>query len=151
MSVVTLHYLTVQDVLWINQEVTKQQNDFKYAQLEEATYFQYGYGQSTDVIEQAGRFLQGFLKMRPFTEGNRATAFVAALTFLYMNGYMSTLAPESALQWILSIADKKVDGKTAVASIAVPSEEPPNLHPPVRSIVHEVIETYADAVANLTD
>ncbi|MBL1149659.1 MAG: hypothetical protein HND42_05555 [Armatimonadetes bacterium] len=151
MSVVTLHYLTVQDVLWINQEVTKQQNDFKYAQLEEATYFQYGYGQSTDVIEQAGRFLQGFLKMRPFTEGNRATAFVAALTFLYMNGYMSTLSPESALQWVLSIADKKVDGKTAVASIAVPSEEPPNLHPPVRSIVHEVIETYADAVANLTD
>src|SRR5581483_12126113 len=77
MPVATVHYLTVQDVLWINQELTKKECEFKYAQLEEATYYQYGYGKSRDVLKQAGTFLQGFLKMRPFSEGSPQTALIA--------------------------------------------------------------------------
>ncbi len=42
----SLKYLTVQDMLWINLQATKKVQHFRYALLEEATYYQYGYGAS---------------------------------------------------------------------------------------------------------
>lgn len=46
----TLHYLTVQDVLWINLQATRKVQHFNYAKLEEATYCQYAYGESNTLL-----------------------------------------------------------------------------------------------------
>ena len=145
-----IHYLTVQDVLWINQEVTKRVNDFKFAQLEEATYAQYAYGKSKDVLNQAAQFLATFMKLKPFTSGNRATVFVAALTFLKMNGFELALPPEKAQQWVEDILEKRRTPIEAIKEIAIP-HPPAHLKPIVRTIVHELIEQYEDTVNALVE
>jgi prophage maintenance system killer protein len=145
-----IHYLTVQDVLWINQEVTKRVNDFKFAQLEEATYAQYAYGKSKGVLTQAAQFLATFLKLKPFTSGNRATAFVAALTFLKMNGYELALPPEKAQQWVDDVLEKRKEPIQAIQEIAM-AGAPVHLKPVVRTIVHDLIEEYEEAVQALSD
>lgn len=87
MSNKSLHYLTVQDLLFINLQVDKQVNKFDFAALEDASFLQYGYGSSTHVIDQAARFYRGFLEKAPFTAGNEGTALVGAIAFLAINGY----------------------------------------------------------------
>lgn len=88
-----LVYLTVQDILWINLQVTQKINKFKYNKLEQGTFYQYGYGGSTDVLGQATRFYQGFIKDQPFDDGNEQTALVAFLAFLKLNGYSVAVEP----------------------------------------------------------
>lgn len=83
----SLHYLTVQDLIWINARVTKETHLFQFAKLEEATNYQYGYGGSLDALGQGRRFLLGFIKNQPFERGNEPTAVFAALSFLKINGY----------------------------------------------------------------
>jgi prophage maintenance system killer protein len=82
-----LHYLTVQDILWINMKLAKKVNAYSYATLEEATFYQYSYGESKDVPYQAERFFGGFLRLKPISELNEATGLVGALAFLEVNGY----------------------------------------------------------------
>src|SRR5690242_2182577 len=65
-----MHYLTVQDMIWINMQVTKKTQPFNYSKLEEATFNQYGYGNSSSVMAQAGRLLAGFASKKPFNNGN---------------------------------------------------------------------------------
>jgi prophage maintenance system killer protein len=146
-----VHYLTVQDVLWINQEVTKESLAFKYAQLEEGTNYQYGYGKSENVLLQAGQFIQGFIRLRPFASGNRATAFISALAFLRINGYEIELDPADAREWVMAVADRKVSGKDAIAKIAKRSDKPVEMNPPIRTIVKELLETYSETIENLRD
>ncbi len=145
-----IHYLTVQDMLWINQEVSNQVNSFKHLQLEEGTYYQYGYGKSENVLEQAGNFIQGFIRLRPFDTGNRATAFVACLAFLEINGYVINLEESNALKWALDIADKKISGVEAVSKIASPGGST-ELNPAIRVHVKKIIERYSSAIQSLTD
>lgn len=146
-----VHYLTVQDVLWINTEITKKVSSFKYLQLEEAVNYQYGYGKSVEVLEQAGQFLQGFLRLRPFEAGNRATAFISALTFLKINGYEIDLDPRSAKDWVMAVAERKKTGLDAVKEVAKPTGMPLELKPAIRTEVKELLEKYSDAVSELTD
>jgi prophage maintenance system killer protein len=80
-------YLTVQDHLWMNLQVTKKQPSWNFAKLEQAVYYQYAYGRSTDLIAQAARYLHGFIKNAPFESGNAATAGIGLATFLKLNGY----------------------------------------------------------------
>lgn len=151
MRLATIHYLTVQDLLWINQELCNRQCEFKFAQLEEAAGYQYGYGQSKDVLNQAGVFLQGFLKMRPFEEGNRKTAFVSALTFLSINGFEISLDPMAAKEWVMSVATKQKAGVEAIGDAASESDVPPELNPAMRTHVRNIIASYRSAIAELAD
>jgi len=146
-----VHYLTVQDVLWINTEITKKVSSFKFLQLEEAVNYQYGYGKSADILAQAGQFLQGFLRLRPFEDGNRATAFISALTFLKINGFEIHLEPPAAKDWVMAVAERKRTGFDAVKEIARPSGKPLELKPAIRTEVKELLEKYKDAVSELTD
>ena len=82
-----LTYLTVQDVLWLNTQITGAPQDFDYARLEDGVFFQYGYGNSLDVPTQAERLLVGLAKKQPFAAGNRATALASTLVFLTLNGF----------------------------------------------------------------
>ena len=145
-----VHYLTVQDMLWINQEVTNEVNSFKHLQLEEGTYYQYGYGKSEEVLEQAGNFIQGFIRLRPFDKGNRATALVAVLAFLEINGYKINLEPNDAHTWAMQIADKKITGINDVKNIATQSGTS-ELNPALRVHVKRITEKFASAISELTD
>lgn len=145
-----MHYLTVQDVLWINHEVTKQIHHFKYLQLEEATNLQYGYVKSENLRAQAGAFLEGFMKLRPFTDGNRKTAFVSALAFLKINGHTIVLDPNDAYDWAMSVANGKKRGVDAICEI-MGDHTPVPLAPTVRTEVREIIEKYSDAIERLSD
>ena len=82
-----MHYLNVQDVLWIHLQIAKKQGQFSFAKLEEATSYQYAYGKSHDVLAQASRFFPGFISMSPFDRANRAVALVSGIVFLELNGY----------------------------------------------------------------
>lgn len=134
-----LRYLTVQDVIWINSEITGSVQPFRYDALEECTYYQYSYRQSRDLIRQAARFLMGFLKYAPFEEGNPETALVAVLTFLEINGYHAHLPASEAKDWLEQVMSRKKHPLDAVRQIAHPA--PPSSQPPaIRETVHHLIQ-----------
>jgi prophage maintenance system killer protein len=118
-----LHYLTVQDILWINLQVTGKVHHFNYAKLEEATYYQYAYGESKDLVAQAARFLPGFLVMNPIDEGNAATIFVATLAFLKINGMHVELQDGAALDWFNTVKEMRKAAIEAIKAIASPSDD----------------------------
>jgi prophage maintenance system killer protein len=146
-----LHYLTVQDMLWVNLQTTKKVQHFNYARLEEATSYQYAYGDSSSLIPQAGRFLTGILKLHPFDAGNEATALVAAATFLGINGGDLKVADEEALSWLDRVMTKQITGLDAVTKC---SAEDPHFHdvlkPDIRSAIRKMVGRYDRSVQELS-
>lgn len=128
-----LHYLTVQDLLWINHRVTGKVNPFRYDALEEATFLQYGYGGSLDLGKQAAQFLAGFAAKSPFSEGNEATALVGFVAFLRANGKDASLTDSDRRNW----AEKNPSANDATAKI-VDAEDVHGV-PDVRAIIEGVI------------
>ncbi len=98
-----LSYLTVQDVINLNLKLTGSTQSFDYAKLEEATYCQYAPGQSTDLAKQGARFLTGFVKMAPFSAGNKACAFAGLVAFLEANGRSLNLLDDEAAAWAVGL------------------------------------------------
>jgi len=93
-----LRYLTTQDLLWLNMEITGEPQTYRFDKLEEATAYQYTRGQY-DPHTQAARFALGWRRQRPFHQGNEATGFVATLAFLHANDIPLTLEDGQALAW----------------------------------------------------
>lgn len=148
----SLHYLTVQDILWINLQVTKKVHHFSYARLEEATYYQYAYGESNSLTPQAGRFVTGFMKMHPFEAGNEATAFVGCLAFLRINGADVDLTDEQARAWFEKIRLRETTGAEAIAPKVKQEEDyHPTLKPDVRTFVRGVLADYPCTILHLTE
>lgn len=141
-----LHYLTVQDVLWINLQATKKVNKFNYLQLEEAVFYQYSYGSVEGLAPQASRFLQGFNRLKPFSQGNAATGFVACLSFLKLNGARLLLQDREAQAWL----ESALSDESAIASAF---EAQTHLHahvtPDVPGAVEEVLERFPETIAAL--
>ncbi|MER3403428.1 MAG: hypothetical protein C4336_08620 [Armatimonadota bacterium] len=138
-------YLTLQDLIWINTEIMGRPQPYSYERLEEATYYQYSYRQSRDVLLNCARFLWGYLKYRPFAQGNYATALIATLTLLHINGYEAFLAPEHAADWLLQIAQRQkhpLDAIRQIARLTHPSKQPI----PLREHVHHLLEQYEPAL-----
>jgi death-on-curing protein len=146
-----LHYLTVQDILWINLQVTKKVHRFSYARLEEATFYQCAYGESNSIVPQAARFLAGFVKMAPIEEGNDATALVAVLTFLRINGQEISLPDEQASAWFEGVRSGRVKAREAIDSIATPGQCGHHLEgsPNIRATVFDVLSTLPTSIASL--
>lgn len=118
-----VQYLTVQDMLWLNLQATKQTNAFRFADLEEATFYQYGYGASADVLAQAARFLKGFIAKNPFQgEGDAATAFLGLVAFLRLNGYTLNVPVGEAKAWLQRVVSGQVDAAQAISQLAQHSE-----------------------------
>ncbi|MEA2552781.1 MAG: death on curing protein [Fimbriimonadaceae bacterium] len=139
-----LHYLTIQDILWINLQITKRTQQFNYARLEEATFYQYGYGQSSSVLTQAGRFLSGFIQKKPFATGNEAAAFVACLTFLKLNGTNVDLSDDIGVTWIERAHRDSVAASQALADAATQDTEhhDDELAADVRDTVIEIMDRF---------
>ncbi|HMS55850.1 MAG TPA: hypothetical protein PKA27_10650 [Fimbriimonadaceae bacterium] len=128
-------YLTVQDMLWINLQVTRKVNSFEFMPLEQGTFYQYAYGSAQGVIPQAIRFYEGFLKNAPFAEGNETTAKVGFLSFLRLNGY--------AFQ-----ASDPFDAKRIAESATLDEGEHHSTHPETQTVIASVLEDlgiYANA------
>lgn len=146
-NMAALHYLTVQDLLWINLRVTGTVNDYDFMKLEEGTFFQYAYGNSTDLKSQAARFAAGFAKNAPFSAGNDETATLASLAVLHINGLNTDPAKRSGLAralgseesvraWI-DTAAKEVHGSHSHEG------EVPDIHAAVEEILSETSLTPA--------
>ncbi|MCX7993795.1 MAG: hypothetical protein N2651_09025 [Fimbriimonadales bacterium] len=141
-------YLTLQDLIWINSEVTRSLQPYSYDRLEEATYYQYSYRQSRDVPLQAARFLWGYLKYRPFAQGNLGTALIATLSFLHINGYETRLPAEHAAEWIEQVALRRKHPLDAIRQITAPALQGTQPEP-LRELVHHLIEQYEPALHTL--
>lgn len=142
-----LNYLTVQDILWINLQVTEKVQPYNFAKLEEATYYQYSYGASSGVVPQAARFLLGFPRMRPFDAGNDATTFVACLGFLRVNGYAASLSDGEAPDWYGAVRTKKREAKAALEAV-VKSSEGHTDDPDVRKVIKDLLAEYPGTLAS---
>lgn len=110
-------YLTVQDILWINRQITKQTNAFDFEKLEQATFYQYGYGISSNILKQAAHFLNGFMKNAPFGIGDDATAFIGFVAFLNLNGYVLNLPDREAADWAKRVKTGGVKAEEAVEKL----------------------------------
>jgi prophage maintenance system killer protein len=147
-----LFNLTVQDVLWLHREIARRNVSFRYADLEEATFYQFGYGSSLDLFGQAGRFLSGFLKKRPFAEGNEAAAVAAALSFLEINGHDTSSADVLAL-----LAAGGEGTEAAVAALRDSAREHGHddhhgheeIKPDIRAAIRRVLARHERALAEL--
>ena len=144
-----LHYLTVQDMLSINLQVTKKVNSYQYATLEEATYYQYAYGDSDELLDQAARFLTGFMKKSPMSAGNEATAFVGCIAFLMLNGTSLAVDDAGALQMFRRA--QSGSAKEALASAAHTDEHhhEGDSHTRMRSLMIEITRAFPNTIAEL--
>lgn len=146
-----VHYLTIQDILWINLQITDGLKKYSQARLEEAGYLQYGHGSSQDVVTQATQFLTKFSSHRPFESGNLGTAFVGFLTFLAMNGKELHLSDEDAYDWVQSVWN---DPENAQAKIEVllSEHEAHGEHgvPETNEIATEMLKKYSDTLERIS-
>ncbi len=140
-----LQYLTVQDVLWINLQVTGKPQPFDYADLEEATFYQYAYGDSKSLLPQAARFLSGFLKKKPLASGNEATALISCLAFLKVNGY--EFKGESLDTWFTEVQNGTAEARQAVEKDFY--EAPRDHHVEIREALMELLKNHQN-IATLT-
>jgi prophage maintenance system killer protein len=145
-----LRTLTVPDFLWLNQELTKSRQKYSFATLEEGVFYQYSYGSSKNVVEQAARLLTGFAKLNPFEKGSSATALAGTIAFLKMNELDLKLEPTSAKAWAESIWSNPSTAASAISGLV----EEFHLHThhgtaPSREILGEVLAAYSDALEAL--
>lgn len=144
-----MHYLTVQDFLWISQELTKKVQKYNFATLEEAVFSQYSLGGSRDLAGQAARLLRDFPRLKPFDKGNEACAFVGLLAFLASNHKSLRLEPGEALSWVREQM-KSAGAKDAIASRL----EDAHVHgthglASVREVTAEALANYGEAISAL--
>ena len=143
-----MHYLTVQDMLWINLQLTKQINRYEFARLEEATYYQYGYGTSKSLTAQATRFLTGFSKLAPFSAGSKGSAFVGFVAFLRLNDADLNVKPADVVKWVESALANPAMIESCIA--ATHSHEHGH-NPPTRQMIQSVLTDYAAVLAIFSD
>jgi len=145
-----LHYLTVQDVLWMNLQVTRKVQHFRYARLEEAVYYQYAYGENRGLVAQAARLAGGFLRMHPFEAGNVATAFLAVAVFLRINGTDLELGEGGALALIRGIGEDRARALPLLDGAARPMAEFKHAGTPdIRGASLTVLNCYASEIAEM--
>lgn len=70
-------------------------------------HFSYAEPEPT-VFELAAVYCSGIIKSHPFIDGNKRTGFMAAYSFLGINGYQLTAPEEEAALQILALADSRL-------------------------------------------
>jgi len=69
----------------------------------------YSYAEpAPSILELAAIYCSGIVKSHPFIDGNKRTGFMAAYTFLGINGYQLTASEEEAAVQILALADSRL-------------------------------------------
>ncbi len=117
-----MRYLTVYDVIWINTAVTGAPQRYNFDRLENAVHHQYSYGESRDLLVQAGRMFQRLLKDQPFEEGNDLTALVATAVLLRFNGYTLDLGADEVSSVLSQLAQGQLQATELLQQCAQPAE-----------------------------
>lgn len=60
------------------------------------------------IFELAAVYCSGIVKSHPFVDGNKRTGFMAAYSFLGINGYQLNASEEEAALQILALADNRL-------------------------------------------
>lgn len=138
-----LHTLTLQDVLWIHFQIARKVVPYDFAKLEEATFYQFAYGDSTGLVAQAGRFAKGFHAMAPFASDNEATGFVALVAYLSLNGWRPKFDAAGA-----SAAYAHLVREGSSEAIEAHFEPDPDSggHAEVRDLVYKALARYGGAL-----
>jgi death on curing protein len=146
-----MQYLSVHDLVWINNTVTGKTLAFDYEKLEAAMAAQYSYGDSTHVTLQAANLLASLLFGSPFEYGNRRTAYVAVTTFLNANGYATPVEDEEAARLIHSVAAREITPARAIEALSQKADI--GLRPGVtlRALVAHICNEHGAALTALTE
>lgn len=62
-----------------------------------------------EVFVLAAAYLYGIVRNRPFSDGNKRTGFLAAFTFLLINGYLIEAQQASIIAFVLGVAAGEID------------------------------------------
>jgi prophage maintenance system killer protein len=144
-----MHYLTVQDVLWIHLQIAKKPGKFSFANLEEATNYQYAYGKSHDVLSQASKFFSGFVAKNPFDSANRAVAFASGIAFLELNGHMFNPVENDMGLWMHQATNLATSKDTLIAS-TTPNHDAHHAGE-ARLVARAILEKYDAAIKMMLD
>jgi death on curing protein len=66
------------------------------------------YGEE-DIFALAAAYLYGIVRNHPFADGNKRTGYLAAFTFLYINGYLIDADDAQIITFVLDIAAGDID------------------------------------------
>lgn len=142
-----IQYLTVQDHLWINLQVTKKKNRWNFAKLEEGTFYQYAYGKSTEFVGQAARYVSGFVKQQPFDSGNEATAFVGLLAFLTANGYHWSLDDKKGVDFFDAVVAGGEAAERKIMQFAKWHDD--DHHATIEAIGNDILDRFPKTIEKL--
>ncbi|PDT17517.1 type II toxin-antitoxin system death-on-curing family toxin [Rhizobium sp. J15] len=70
------------------------------------------YGE-TDIFVLAAAYLYGIVRNHPFVDGNKRTGYLAAFTFLYINGYIIDADNPEVIAFVLDVAAGEIDEEGA--------------------------------------
>jgi death-on-curing protein len=70
------------------------------------------YGED-DVFALAAAYLYGLTRNHPFSDGNKRTGFLAAYTFLRINGHAFEAEQSAVVAFVLSVAAGEIDEEGA--------------------------------------
>ena len=70
------------------------------------------YGE-VDVFALAAAYLYGIARNHPFSDGNKRTAFLAAFTFLWINGQFLEAGQSEVIAFVLAVAAGEIDEEGA--------------------------------------
>lgn len=70
------------------------------------------YGEE-DIFALAAAYLHGIVRNHPFADGNKRTGYLAAFTFLYINGYLIDADDAQIITFVLDIAAGDIDEEGA--------------------------------------
>lgn len=71
-----------------------------------------------DLFEFAAAYLYGIVKNHPYSDGNKRTGFLAAYTFLYINGYEIEASEAMIVTFVQSVAAGEIDEDGATRFLA---------------------------------
>jgi death-on-curing protein len=146
-----MEYLTTHDLVWVNTIVTGEVNPYNYVTLEAAMAGQYRYGQSHDVYWQAANLLERLLFHAPFSQGNRRTAYISALTFLNANGYMTQASDAEATLIVFEVEHRNLRAVEAIAQLAAPADQPLPGNLTLRKLISLECNVHVEALKLLAD
>lgn len=72
----------------------------------------YAYGEN-DVFALAAAYLYGLARNHPFSDGNKRIAYLAAFTFLLINGYIIEAKQVDIVAFVLAVAAGEIDEEGA--------------------------------------
>ena len=76
-----------------------------------------------DMFELAAAYLYGIVRNHPFSDGNKRTGFLAAFSFLILNGFLIEASQADIIAFVLAVAAGEIDEEGAgrfLSDVSIP-------------------------------